>query len=54
MSIASNESVGAEKLQVDACSKLPNVTLANFVLLLIPGKVLKLLGMSGEDKYAFE
>jgi hypothetical protein len=54
MSIASNESVGALKLQVDACNNEPKVTLANLVLLLIPGKVRKLLAMSGLDKYALE
>jgi hypothetical protein len=54
MSIASNVSVGAVKLQVDSFNKEPKVTLANLVFDLIPGKVRKLLAMSGLDKYALE
>ena len=40
MSIASKESLGAVKLQLEACKMLPKATLANLVADLMLGKVL--------------
>ena len=54
MSIASKTSVLGENPQLYVCKTCPKTTLANLVFDFTPGKVLKLLGISGLDKYALE